>query len=133
VAVLAVSDTGAGSAADLLPRVFDLFVQASDAETSGMGIGLSLVRGLVELHGGTVEAESDGERPREPPSPSASRSCPPVLADLLTSRRAARASPRANFPFLGFADLGVGQLQVLQRVIDRAATARRMNHLLSAG
>ena len=60
-AVLAVGDTGRGIAADLLPRVFDLFVQASDAETSGMGIGLSLVRGLVELHGGTVEAESDGE------------------------------------------------------------------------
>jgi PAS domain S-box-containing protein len=60
-AVLTVSDTGRGIAADLLPRVFDLFVQASDAQTSGMGIGLSLVKGIVELHEGTVEASSDGE------------------------------------------------------------------------
>jgi PAS domain S-box-containing protein len=60
-AVLTVSDTGRGISADLLPRVFDLFVQASDAETSGMGIGLALVKGIVELHEGTVEASSDGE------------------------------------------------------------------------
>jgi PAS domain S-box-containing protein len=60
-AVLRVSDTGSGIAADLLPRVFDLFVQATDAETSGMGIGLSLVKGIVELHEGTVEARSGGE------------------------------------------------------------------------
>jgi signal transduction histidine kinase len=60
-AVLTVSDTGRGIAADLLPRIFDLFVQASDTEPSGMGIGLSLVKGIVELHGGVVEAESGGE------------------------------------------------------------------------
>jgi len=60
-AMLTVTDTGRGISADLLPRVFDLFVQAAGDETSGMGIGLSLVRGIVELHGGTVEALSEGE------------------------------------------------------------------------
>ncbi len=58
-----VRDSGAGIAADMLERVFDLFAQANPAQTrthSGLGIGLSLVRGLVELHGGTVRAHSDG-------------------------------------------------------------------------
>ena len=57
------TDTGAGIGARLLPRVFDLFVQGeqpSDRERGGLGIGLTLVRRLVELHGGTVEASSAG-------------------------------------------------------------------------
>ena len=61
VAVIKVSDTGMGIAAELLPHVFDLFTQAEraiDRSQGGMGIGLSLVRQLVELHGGTVEAHS---------------------------------------------------------------------------
>jgi signal transduction histidine kinase/ActR/RegA family two-component response regulator len=62
-AVVRVKDTGAGIDARLLPRVFDLFVQgaqAPDRERGGLGIGLTLVRRLVELHGGTVEASSAG-------------------------------------------------------------------------
>ncbi|HET6978372.1 MAG TPA: PAS domain S-box protein [Pyrinomonadaceae bacterium] len=59
-----VSDTGQGISADFLPHVFDRFRQA-DQKTSrqhgGMGLGLAIVRHLVELHGGTVRAESDGE------------------------------------------------------------------------
>jgi CheY-like chemotaxis protein/anti-sigma regulatory factor (Ser/Thr protein kinase) len=59
-----VSDTGQGIAADFLPHVFDRFRQA-DQKTSrqhgGMGLGLSIVRHLVELHGGTVRAASEGE------------------------------------------------------------------------
>ena len=50
---------GAGSAPDLLPHIFDLFVQADDTRDrakGGLGIGLTLVRQLVELHGGTIEA-----------------------------------------------------------------------------
>jgi CheY-like chemotaxis protein len=61
--VVRVQDSGVGIAPDLLPKVFDLFVQAdrSAARTQGgLGIGLTLVRRLVELHGGTVEAHSDG-------------------------------------------------------------------------
>jgi two-component system CheB/CheR fusion protein len=62
-AVLKVADTGIGISPELLPRVFDLFVQAdkSLARTQGgLGIGLTLVRRLVELHGGRIDARSDG-------------------------------------------------------------------------
>ena len=58
--VLTVRDTGRGIAADLLPHIFDLFVQDSPGAGAGLGIGLNVVRGLVELHGGTVTARSDG-------------------------------------------------------------------------
>lgn len=57
---VAVRDDGRGLPADLLPRVFDLFAQADAGALGGLGIGLSLVRGLVELHGGRVTAHSDG-------------------------------------------------------------------------
>jgi CheY-like chemotaxis protein len=63
VAVLSVRDNGIGIAPDMLPHVFDLFVQADYASTKaqgGLGIGLTLVRNLVELHGGSVEAHSAG-------------------------------------------------------------------------
>jgi signal transduction histidine kinase/ActR/RegA family two-component response regulator len=62
-AVLRVADQGAGISAELLPCVFDLFVQGDrnlDRRLGGLGVGLSLVRRLVELHGGRVEATSDG-------------------------------------------------------------------------
>ncbi|HEY8188081.1 MAG TPA: PAS domain S-box protein [Pyrinomonadaceae bacterium] len=61
--VLRVRDTGVGIAPELLPRIFDLFTQADrtlDRSQGGLGIGLSLVQRLVELHGGTVEARSAG-------------------------------------------------------------------------
>jgi signal transduction histidine kinase len=61
---LRVKDSGVGIPADLLPNVFDLFVQnrqTRDRSQGGLGLGLTLVRTLVELHGGTVEARSDGE------------------------------------------------------------------------
>ncbi len=62
-ATLRVSDTGIGIAPDLIPQVFDVFVQEDrglDRAQDGLGIGLTLVRYLVELHGGSVEARSDG-------------------------------------------------------------------------
>jgi CheY-like chemotaxis protein len=61
--VLTVRDSGVGIPPDLLPHVFDVFVQGSisiDRSQGGLGIGLSLVRRLVELHGGTVAVASDG-------------------------------------------------------------------------
>lgn len=62
-AVLEVSDTGIGMSPDLLPRVFDLFSQGKrsiDRTNSGLGIGLTLVKRLAELHGGSVTARSEG-------------------------------------------------------------------------
>jgi CheY-like chemotaxis protein len=84
-ALISVKDTGIGLEPSLLPRVFDLFVQGEDRlarSRGGLGIGLTLVRRLVELHGGTVAASSPGvgggttfvvrlpriERPHETPS-----------------------------------------------------------------
>jgi PAS domain S-box-containing protein len=61
-AVLEVKDTGIGISAEALPRIFDLFVQGErtlDRAQGGLGIGLTLVRRLVELHGGTVQASSE--------------------------------------------------------------------------
>lgn len=62
-AVLAVQDTGVGIPPDQLPKVFDMFFQADrslDRSQGGLGIGLTLVKRLVELHGGEVHAASEG-------------------------------------------------------------------------
>ncbi|NJO80324.1 MAG: PAS domain S-box protein [Cyanobacteria bacterium RM1_2_2] len=63
-AQITVTDTGKGIPADFLPYVFDQFRQESSATTrrfGGLGLGLAIVRHLVELHGGTVQAASQGE------------------------------------------------------------------------
>jgi CheY-like chemotaxis protein len=84
-AMVRVRDTGIGITAEMLPRVFDQFVQVEQARhrsEGGLGIGLALVRRLVELQGGTVAAHSDGPGrgsefvvrlplPAEPPAPAA--------------------------------------------------------------
>jgi PAS domain S-box-containing protein len=62
-AVVRVRDNGVGIAADLLPRLFDLFAQGDRSlarSEGGLGIGLSMVKSLVEMHGGSVLARSDG-------------------------------------------------------------------------
>jgi CheY-like chemotaxis protein len=61
--VLRIRDNGVGITPEMLPRVFDLFVQADqtlDRSQGGLGLGLTLVKSLVELHGGRVEAFSEG-------------------------------------------------------------------------
>ena len=63
VAVVRVRDNGVGIEPDMLPRIFELFVQAdslTERSRSGMGLGLTLAKRLVELHGGTIEAHSAG-------------------------------------------------------------------------
>ena len=62
-AMIRVADNGHGIEPEMLPRIFDLFVQGDkslDRSESGLGIGLTLLRSLVELHNGRVEAHSDG-------------------------------------------------------------------------
>ena len=62
-AVIHVEDNGCGIAPDLLPRIFDMFTQADDAvgtRQAGLGLGLSIVKEIVSLHGGTVQVRSDG-------------------------------------------------------------------------
>ena len=78
-AVLSVRDNGIGIAPEALPRIFDIFSQGSPsgAQRGGLGIGLTLVKRLTEMHGGTVEAVSDGEG-----KGSAFTVCLPIVTDL---------------------------------------------------
>jgi PAS domain S-box-containing protein len=62
-AVISVQDSGVGIPPEMLPRVFDMFAQVDrslERSQGGLGIGLALVKRLVEMHGGSVEAHSDG-------------------------------------------------------------------------
>jgi PAS domain S-box-containing protein len=62
--IVTIRDTGIGIPADALPTIFDLFSQVDrslERSAGGLGIGLALVKGLVEMHGGTVEAASPGQ------------------------------------------------------------------------
>jgi PAS domain S-box-containing protein len=61
--VLSIRDSGIGVAPELLPKVFDIFTQSErsiDRSLGGLGIGLTIARSIVELHGGRIEARSDG-------------------------------------------------------------------------
>jgi PAS domain S-box-containing protein len=84
--VLSVRDTGVGIPGDLLPHVFELYRQAPDArpQSGGLGLGLAIVKQLIDLHGGTVEARSDG----------------PGRGSELLIRLPAAAPPAAELPLL---------------------------------
>jgi PAS domain S-box-containing protein len=97
---VSVSDSGEGIAAADLPRVFDVFTQVSPGRPGGLGIGLSLVKGLVEIHGGTVSARSPGPgagstftvrlprlRQKSVPLELAPPARPQARADVATARR----------------------------------------------
>ena len=61
--MIGVRDDGVGIAPEMLPRIFDLFMQdnlSADLSQGGLGVGLALVKSLVEIHGGVVEARSEG-------------------------------------------------------------------------
>jgi signal transduction histidine kinase len=60
-AVIRVRDNGVGIAPEMLPQVFEMFIQMPEHRGQGLGIGLSLAKTLVEMHGGTLEAQSAGQ------------------------------------------------------------------------
>ena len=106
-AVLRVEDDGIGIDEELLPRIFNLFVQGNQTlarARGGLGIGLSLVRSLVELHGGTVSVTSDGPGrgstfvvrfPRiDPPAAAAPRAAAPPRPSRRRWRQPARSATR---------------------------------------
>jgi PAS domain S-box-containing protein len=96
-AVLTVRDNGLGIDPEIFPRLFDAFAQADrslDRSRGGLGLGLSLVKGLAELHGGSVEARSDGPGrgaeftvrlplAREAPALTEMPTAPPAVAEPL--------------------------------------------------
>lgn len=99
--VLSVTDTGVGIAPHQLPHIFDLFVQGDrtlDRAPGGLGIGLTLVRRLVELHGGSVTASSRGPghgtemivRLPAAPALAAPATTPPAPAPVVRERPAGR-------------------------------------------
>ena len=110
---IAVSDTGAGIRAELLPVIFDRFKQGESGSTrnqGGLGIGLALVRHLVELHGGSVTAESAGEG-----KGATFRVKLPLVAALASSQDD-RAHPTARQPVSAYQGPSLRGLRVL--VVD---------------
>ena len=91
--VVRVRDTGVGMSREVLPRLFEPFTQADstlDRTRGGLGLGLALVKGLVELHGGRVEANSEGLGP----VPSSSSGCRSYSRPLAPSRRPPQVAPQ---------------------------------------
>jgi two-component system CheB/CheR fusion protein len=91
-----VRDTGIGLAPELLPRLFELFGQAQEGSQGGLGIGLALARGLVQLHGGSLEAFSGGpgkgsefvvRLPALPDAPAPERPTPEARPPAVPPRR----------------------------------------------
>jgi signal transduction histidine kinase len=95
--VIGVRDDGVGIAPAMLPRVFDLFMQdgrSADLSQGGLGIGLALVKSLVEIQGGVVQARSDGPGQRVPR---------PTAATGFAGRTVAEATPEQGQGELAFA------------------------------
>lgn len=98
--VMVVADNGIGIPQGMLGQVFEMFTQVDrslEKTTGGLGIGLSLVKGLVEMHGGTIEARSEGEGLGSeflvrlpvvsPAEPGPNRPTDEAQSDVLSSRR----------------------------------------------
>ena len=109
-AVIRIRDNGLGIRPELLPRLFDMFTQAEDAAVhspGGLGVGLALVRQLVELHQGTVEALSPG-----PGQGSEFIVWLPILATLKSSTNSIDAG---EYPQESIVSTGTAAAQSLER------------------
>jgi signal transduction histidine kinase/CheY-like chemotaxis protein len=127
-AELRVADNGMGIARELLPRVFDLFAQAErslDRAQGGLGIGLTLVRSLVDMHGGTVAARSEGpDRGTEftvrlPLLPAPAGAAAPPAAPAAARGAAPAASAAARAPADGRRVLVVEDHEDARRSLQR--------------
>ncbi len=128
--VLRVSDSGIGIAPAALPRVFAMFSQvqpALDRTDGGLGIGLSLVKGIVELHGGNVSARSAGlGRGSEfvLRLPGASRGVPPPAVPLPAAPEASSSAPLR----VALADDNVDGAETLAALLELDGYEVRMAH-----
>ncbi|MDQ3170365.1 MAG: ATP-binding protein [Acidobacteriota bacterium] len=130
--VLRVRDTGAGIAPEMLPRIFELFVQegqAVDRSQGGLGLGLTIVRNLIQHHGGSVAALSDGPGKgsefivRLPMAAEARES--PVVAQ---PRPAASKEARAGAPRILVVDDNVDAAEMLAEVLGQKGYETRTAH-----
>lgn len=97
--VIEVIDTGTGMPSELLPRVFDLFVQSRqtlDRSQGGLGLGLAIVKNIVVMHGGSVSAHSEGEGRGS--TFTVRLPLAPVVAQRTESQRPAPARSHGNAP-----------------------------------
>ena len=110
---IAISDSGLGITPDFLPHVFDRFRQADSSTTrrhGGLGLGLAIVKNLVELHGGTVRAESAGENQGSTITitlPVAAVNGDGVIAERITPPLRAENSPVPASDFSGLRVLAI--------------------------
>jgi signal transduction histidine kinase/ActR/RegA family two-component response regulator len=121
---LSVADSGQGIRADFLPFVFDRFRQA-DASTTrrhgGLGLGLSIVKSLVELHGGSVEAWSAGEG-----RGATFTVCLPIIPTLESTEAASGSLPTATPEYHGTPELAGLRILVVDDEDDARKLARRV-------
>ncbi len=123
---LTISDNGIGMSPELRGRVFDLFAQAdrnSDRSQGGLGLGLALVKSLVELHGGSVAVASEGER-----QGSVFTISLPVAAGVPTPKPASRAAGPARRMRVLVVDDNVDAAQTLQLLLEAAGHKVRVAH-----
>jgi len=131
MAVLRISDNGIGIGADLLPVVFDLFTQAErtpDRAQGGLGLGLALVKKLVELHGGAVAVSSAGQG-----QGSTFTVRLPLLAASAGAAPAAAAVPSSLGPLrILVVDDNIDAAQTLGMLLETAGHAVTVEHSAKA-